>query len=238
MKTNRAVTATGVLLVMGLATSQADASFVRFKQCVEHCLQTGGYWDQVACILDCELALARCVATLGAAGQVSYPAPDPACIYPNIGDAIGGWAIGTPVPFRVQSLSMTGTVTSPPMMGNSQATYEAFAAQYAGQSFSPNSMVVVRALPWNAPLNPGEDMDASAAHTDPLWNTGALLYSGGLNGSLNTSQLGGGLSLVRVAVTSNGFTSYSIGALNMVPGPGSAGLGGMGLLFMARRRRR
>lgn len=237
MKTFRSSVVASMLLVAGGAAAPAHASFVQFKACVEHCLQSGSYWDQVACILDCELQLARCVATLGNAGQVSYPLPDPACMYPNVGGSIGGWTIGTPVPFVVQPVTMTGPAT-PPGTGFDQASYDAYAAQYAAPSFGPNATVQVRALPWNAALNPGQPMDASAAHVDPLWTSaGVVLHNGALSGTLNTSDLGPGLSLVRVAVTDNGFTSYSIGAINMVPTPAGAGLGVLGLLLVARRRR-
>ncbi|MGE3106767.1 MAG: hypothetical protein AB7G11_13100 [Phycisphaerales bacterium] len=237
MKSVRPLAIISVLVAAGTASSPASASFVRFKMCVEHCLESGDYWDQVACILDCELQLARCVATLGAAGQVSYPSPDPACMFPNISGSAGGWMPGTPVPFRVQALTMTGPA-DPPGTGFDQTTYEAYAAQYAAPPFGPNASVQVRALPWNAPLNPGLESDASAAHVDPLWTTaGTVLFNGGTVGNLDTSGLAPGLTLVRVAVTEGGNTSYAIGAMNIVPSPGAVGLGSLGLLVAFRRRR-
>lgn len=64
------------LLLVG-PTTAAEASFIEAQNCFDRCLnQVRGYFRQVACLLDCELALAKCVVTLGGS-QAYMPIVDP-----------------------------------------------------------------------------------------------------------------------------------------------------------------
>jgi hypothetical protein len=236
----------GALALSGLAVvcaatriSRADISYETYKSIDSECDNISGSLARAWCHLWITLKWIEC----GAPGPMPPPPQrgvmiDPRRLSQDLGGVAQAWTPTDSIPISLYSVALGGAMAAdPPMGGETTAGYEAYAALYTGAAFSPGSSVTVRALPWDAALNPGVPMDNSATLTDPLWGAGVTIFSGGLTGNLDVSSLSPGRYICRVTVIDGDTISRGVNSLVLVPSPAGGVLVALGAGMLARRRR-
>ncbi|MCL4219915.1 MAG: hypothetical protein KJZ65_00960 [Phycisphaerales bacterium] len=230
----------GATLLICCVGSTASASFVRFKACVRGCVvPPRGYWNEVACILDCELELAGCIVTLG--HTLSYsPNPDPECLNRIVGNGTlpgNRYLPGDFIPFNLQLVRVEDHYAFGGSIGvNDQASYLAFRS---GALYNGPAQIVggsVRAMRLADASLPDDPFDAA---NHPAWASAMVLYSGDFSGLtvFDTSGMSPGIWILLTSVEDAALgTQFGFSAMALVPAPGVLMVGALGMLPLRRRR--
>lgn len=236
------------VLVLFLSPRSATASFVKFWECVEDCHTkypgpnfTKAYWLRVACILDCELDLAKEVREK-VIGYHYSPTLDPRDLNINVAGNGSTFPPGAAISANLLLLNPgPGYVFGNVGTTNEPATFDNLLSGNTFTGTTDITHVDVRALPISTyigfsaaadvALNAG---DSSVGLQNPLWSTAPDLYSGSPSGIvLNTSGLTGGTYILRIESddSANGGAIFGLGTLDLLPEPGSLTLFGTGVLL-------
>ena len=199
-------TLTKTLLVCILIPS-AVASFTHFADCISKC--RGSYWRQVAWNLDCELAAAACVVTLGGnlsfysptphAGSLMVLPPDP--LDPNVPRCDLMHSAGSLIPFELDVMQITPNYQPGPSLNvNDAASFDAFRQNHLYQLPTQIDFIGVRALPFLGPQMLPDDM--GEALLEPQWQNAPVLFEGPPqpNMVLDTTGLDAGVYILRTEV--------------------------------------